>query len=213
MCVGFDGYTAWYAWLLWPTTANSLVRDSSSTKRRLLGFYPPTLWDYIRWLLVYMVDGYLWIVSSFPICYWLLQQQYYSSSTTAAGVIVPRVIAVGQHYCSAPRNPFLSQRLKCETTGRSATAPDLDDKGSPRGAALFSEITAAYFWEVSGISNLTFYLQINQFWLNQTTWQIIKLICTRILKICPYSVTFSAGLSVFSGICSRLEIVFQNHIF
>ena len=116
--------------------ANSLVRDSSSTKRRLLGFYPPTLWDYIRWLLVYMVDGYLWIVSSFPICYWLLlQQQYYSSSTTAAGVIVPRVIAVGQHYCSAPRNPFLSQRLKCETTGRSATAPDLDDKGSPRGAA------------------------------------------------------------------------------
>ena len=83
-----------------------------------------------------MVDGYFWIVSSFPICYWLLlQQQYYSSSTTAAGVIVPRVIAVGQHYCSAPRNPFLSQRLKCETTGRSATAPDLDDKGSPRGAA------------------------------------------------------------------------------
>ena len=27
------------------------------------------------------------------------------------------------------------QRLKCETTGRSATAPDLDDEGSPRGAA------------------------------------------------------------------------------
>jgi hypothetical protein len=54
---------------------------------------------------------------------------------TAAGVIVPRVIAVGQHCSSAPRNPFLSQRLKCETTGRSATAPDLDDEGSPRGAA------------------------------------------------------------------------------
>ena len=134
--VGFDGYTAYYAWLLWPPKANSLVRDSSSTKRRLLGFYPPTLWDYIRWLLVYMVDGYLWIVSSFPICYWLLQQRYYySSTTTAAWVIVPWVIAVGQHCSSAPRNPFLSQRLKCETTGRSATAPDLDDKGSPRGAA------------------------------------------------------------------------------
>ena len=54
---------------------------------------------------------------------------------TAAGVIVPRVIAVGQHCSSAPRNPFLSQRLKCETTGRSATAPDLDDEGSPRGAS------------------------------------------------------------------------------
>ena len=82
-----------------------------------------------------MVEGYLWIVSSFPICYWLLQQQYYCSTTTAAGVIVPRVIAVGQHCSSAPRNPFLSQRLQCETTGRSATAPDLDDEGSPRGAA------------------------------------------------------------------------------
>ena len=112
------------------------MRDSSSTKRRLLGFYPPTLWDYIRWLLVYMVDGYLWIVSSLPTCYWLLQRQYYYSiTTTVAGVIVPRVIAVGQHCSSAPRNPFLSQRLKCETTGRSATVPDLDDKGSPRGAA------------------------------------------------------------------------------
>ena len=65
----------------------------------------------------------------------LLQQQYYRGTTTAAGVIVPRVIAVGQHCSSAPRNPFLSQRLKCETTGRSATAPDLDDEGSPRGAA------------------------------------------------------------------------------
>ena len=39
------------------------------------------------------------------------------------------------YYISAPRNPFLSQRLQCETTGRSATAPDLDDEGSPRGAA------------------------------------------------------------------------------
>ena len=51
------------------------------------------------------------------------------------GVIVPRVIAVGQHGSSALRNPFLSQRLKCETTGRSATAPELDDEGSSRGAA------------------------------------------------------------------------------
>ena len=58
-----------------------------------------------------------------------------SSTTTAAGVIVPRVIAVGQHCSSAPHNPFLSHRLKCETTGRSATAPELDDKGSSRGAA------------------------------------------------------------------------------
>jgi hypothetical protein len=60
----------------------------------------------------------------------LLQQYYYSSM-----VIVPRVIAAGQHCSSAPRNPFLSQRLKCETTRRSATAPELDDKGNPRGAA------------------------------------------------------------------------------
>jgi hypothetical protein len=65
---------------------------------------------------------------------------YYSSSTTAVllqqqGVIVPRVIAVGQHCSSAPRNPFLLQRLQCKTTGRSATAPDSDDEGSPRGAA------------------------------------------------------------------------------
>ena len=70
------------------------------------------------------------------ICPWLLQQQYYySSTTTPARVIVPRVIAVGQHCSNAPRSPLLSYRLKCETTGRSATAPELDDKGSPRGAA------------------------------------------------------------------------------
>ena len=53
--------------------------------RQLSGFYLPTLWEYIRWLLVYTVKGYHWIVSSFPICYWLLQQQYYCSTTTAAG--------------------------------------------------------------------------------------------------------------------------------
>ena len=55
--------------------------------------------------------------------------------TDSSRVNCTRVIAVGQHWISAPRNPFLSQRLKCETTGRSATAPDLDDEGSPRGAA------------------------------------------------------------------------------
>ena len=105
--------------------------------RQLSGFYLPTLWEYIRWLLVYTVKGYHWIVSSFPTCCWW----YYFSGlkryllATAAGVIVPRVIAVGQHCSSAPRNPFLLQRLQCETTGRSATAPDLDDEGSPRGAA------------------------------------------------------------------------------
>ena len=83
-----------------------------------------------------MVEGYLWIVSSFSD----MLLGYYSSSTTAVllqqqGVIVPRVIAVGQHCSSAPRNPFLLQRLHCKTTGRSATAPDSDDEGSPRGAA------------------------------------------------------------------------------
>ena len=36
---------------------------------------------------------------------------------TTAGVIVPRVIAVGQHCSSALRNPFLSQRLNVRLRG------------------------------------------------------------------------------------------------
>ena len=60
----------------------------------------------------------------------VLLQYYYSSRGNCT-----RVIAVGQHCSSAPRNPFLLQRLQCKTTGRSATAPDSDDEGSPRGAA------------------------------------------------------------------------------
>ena len=117
-------------------TADLLVRDSSSTKRRLLeGFYPPTLWDYI-YNRYYMVDEYLLdCIESSNMLLAAIGAVLLSSTTTAAGVIVPRVIAVGQHCSSAPHNPFLSHRLKCETTGRSATAPELDDKGSSRGAA------------------------------------------------------------------------------
>ena len=33
--------------------------------------------------------------------------------------------AVGQHCNSAPPNPFLLHRLQCETTGHSATVPDM----------------------------------------------------------------------------------------
>ena len=78
-----------------------------------------------------------WITSSLPTCCWLLILLYkvHKASPTAAWVFVPRVIAIGHHCSSAPHNPFLSQRLKCGATGRSATAPELGDKGSSRGAA------------------------------------------------------------------------------
>ena len=61
-----------------------------------------------------------WIVSSLPTCGWLLILPYawYSSTYSSMGILY-----------------FLSQRLKCEATGRSAIAPELDDKGSSRGAA------------------------------------------------------------------------------
>jgi hypothetical protein len=79
-----------------------------------------------------------------------------------------RIIAVGQHWSSAPRNPFLSQRLKCEATGRSATAPELDDKGSSRGAAHRSKhYNIVRFRMVSvpaaGTGNL--------YWIFYTTWR------------------------------------------
>ena len=43
---------------------------------------------------------------------------------------------------------------------------------------LFTEITVAYFSEVSGIK-ICLHLQINQFWPNQITMQITRLICER----------------------------------
>ena len=93
------------------------MRDSSSTKRRLLGFYPPTLWDYI-YNRYYMVDEYLLdCIESSNMLLAAIGAVLLSSTTTAAGVIVPRVIAVGQHCSSAPRNPFLSQRQNVRLRG------------------------------------------------------------------------------------------------